>query len=704
MSLKRRSLAAAAAFPLCATVVSAAEDPGSRRALEPMTVTATRTATDPDRVSRSVSIIPEHIIETRQSADVLDLMAELPGISSASNGGLAGQLVIRGFSTQGFRAPLFVDGDRFRGRNTIEYTLFDPEQIERIEVVRGPAAVIYGTDSFGGVINLITKRADGDVSGPFRFTSNRLSSQYSSVNDGTRSRLQFGGAGRGFDVLLGASYRHASDYDSPAGEIPNSGFEGEALDLRSGYTFAPGQRIELSGRYVEVERERAGGQFAAPGAANGPGVPQREMTDRPNRSRYLRLFYEGDYLFDGGVRDVESSLYWRDLYTHVEVVPDARDPSRFVDSFVTGPTVWGGRLKGVSDFSERLSLTYGGDWYYEDGSGSERSVSGGERAQTAPDADQLNVGLYGLAEWQATRTLRLDTSLRYDHFRTRIDTSYIDDSTTRRLFEDAGDTKNDPLTAGLGAVWEASDVASLFGNVSTSFRAPSVTEVSAVGSGVNSDFRVPNPDIEPERAVNYETGLRLRFPAVEFDVTAFTNEVDNLIDRNAPTTYAGREAVQIQNIGEARIRGVEIGATWFPSDAWQLTANATYTHGRDTENDRPLAQIMPWNGFVGARWEPVVDGYYIEGTLNWALDQDRVDKDQERSSDGYAVANLYAGYSLGRIWPQLPETMLRLSIENLFDKKYRLATTPEDIDYPVSPSNPLIEPGRNIVVGFSTRF
>lgn len=674
--------------------------------LEPVTVTATRSERNVDQVDRSVSIVTQEEIETRRSSDVPRLLRELPGISEASNGGLAGQLVIRGFSTQSFRAPLFVDGDRFRGRNTIEYTLFNPYQIERIEVVRGPASSLYGTDSFGGVINIITKRATGDVTGPFRLTDNSVSLDYASVNDLFGGRFQLGGAGNDFDILLGANLRKADNYDTPAGEIPNSGFDAPSFDLRMGYTVAPGQRVEVTGRYADIERERAGGQFAAPGAANGPGVKQRLMTDRSFQEKYARLAYTGESLFGGALRDLEASLYWRDLETRVHVVPDARNPATFVDVFVVGPTVLGGRLKGVSDIKENVSLTIGTDWYFENRDGSLSSTKGGPKQQRDPDTDQLSLGLYGLAEVQATETLRLSGSVRFDHVRTRLDAAFITDPETRGLLAQTGDSiENNPVTGSVGAVWNASDHTILFSNISTAFRAPSVTELSAIGTGANKVFRVPNPDVDSEKGINYEAGLRLRFDRWRADVTGFLNDLKDLIDRDAPVTHKGQPAVQIQNIGEAEISGVEIQTAWTPHADWTLSANATYTRGTDKTTDTPLAQIMPLNGFANARWEPVTEGFYVEGAFEWALDKDRINPSQERKTDGYTVFHLYGGVYLDRWLPdRFNDATLRLGVENLFDEEYRLPAGVEDITVPVSPSNPLIEPGRNFTIGLDIRF
>jgi len=670
---------------------------------ELITVTATRSARNLSEVSRAVSVVTSDQIAARQGGDVLRILRELPGVSAASNGGLAGQLVLRGFSTQGFRAPLFVDGDRFRGRNTIEYTLFNPNQIERIEVVRGPASSLYGTDSLGGVINIITKRAEGDISGPFQFDDNAVQLEYGSVNDLSGGRVQMGGTGAGFDVLMGINYRQADDYESPAGNINNSGFEAPGIDLRAGYTFDSGDRLELIGRYADVERERAGGQFAAPGSTNAPGSLQREMTDRSNKEQYLRLGFFADSAPGTVLSDFEATFYWRDLETHVNVVPNNNNPTTFVDVFVVGPTIYGGHLKGVRAVNERFSLTLGGDWYYEDRPGSERSVRGGPRAQRDPDTDQLSIGVYALGEWQASATLRLNGSLRFDHLRTGIDTSFITDPETLNLFSAAGDLANTPITGSLGAILDLSEQLQLVGSVSTSFRAPSVTELSAVGNGVNPVLRLPNTEVDPEKGVNYEAGLRYRNIDFQFDLIGFYNELEDLINRDAPTTFNGEPAVQMRNIGEATVRGVELLAAWNPMTNLQLVANATYTHGTDDITDTPLSQIMPWNGTFSANWQ-AADGLFLEGVLEWATEQDRIDPAMERSNDSYAIVNLSGGFELNRLFNSVNRAVLRLSVENLFDEEYRLPTTPENINLPVSPSNPLLQPGRNFLLGLSMRF
>ena len=671
---------------------------------EEIVITATRSERALDDISRSVSVVDQFDIKRLNAPSALDILRELPGISAAPDGGLGGQLVIRGFSTQGFRAPLFLDGDRVRGRNTLEFNLFNPDEIERIEVVRGPASSLYGTDSFGGVINIITKRATADPEGPWRLTDSALFLDYATTNSRHGGRVQLGAVGQGFDVLVGGNFQRAYDYGSPLGEIPNSGFEAPSFDGKLGYTFAPGHRIEIQGRWSDIYRERAGGQFAAPGALNPPGVPQRRQTDRALKEVYTRLAYSGESLFNGMLRDVEATVYRRDLDTTVNVVPDARNPSTFVDVFVVGPTVWGGHYNGVIPLTDELSATIGGDWYFEERAGGFRSVRGGPRTPRAPDSEQLAGGGFLLLEWQPHERVKFDGSVRVDRVRTSIDTGFILDDQTRELFAEAGDRINTPVTGSAGVIVDVTSWASLFGNFSTAFRAPSVTELTAVGTGVNPVFRLPNPGVEPEKALNVEGGLRLRQPRWEVDLVGFINNLDNLIDRNAPATFEGMDAVQIQNIGEAKLSGIEANLSVAPTLDWLFRSNVTWTRGTDELTGDPLPQIMPLAGRLSGRWQPAQAGYYAEAAIEWAVERDRVDPAQERPRDGYAILNLYAGAELQQLAPQAPDVTIRLSLENVLNDAYRLPTTPEEIGFPISPTNPLVQPGRNLIVGLEYRF
>jgi hemoglobin/transferrin/lactoferrin receptor protein len=680
-----------------------AEQISNTKKIDEVTVTAQRTEQSLSTVSKSVSVIENETIQRRQSVNLPQLMNEEVGISFAPDGMQSGQVVIRGFSTQNFRAPLFVNGDRFRGRNTLEYMLLDPNQVERVEIIRGPASSLYGTDSFGGVINVITKRATGDVTAPFHMTDSYYNVEYQSVNDGLAHRLQLGGVGNGFDVLLGLNYRDANNYESGDGIIPNSDYRSKGYDARIGYTIAPNHRVEFISKYTTVTRGRAGGQFAAPGAGNDKGELQRVQREEPMKEQYNSFRYEGE-IPSLGLDSFEASLYRRELNTHVSVIPNLNNPSVYVDSYVNGPTVYGGKFIGVhGKHKKALTSTYGMDWYFEDRDSSEQSTKGAPRVKSSPQSEQLNIGAFMLHEYTFDNDAILSGSLRYDYVKTSLDTGYITDSTTKELFNKAGDTTNYKATGGLGLIYPLWDNIDLKANVNTSFRAPSTAEVSAVGTGVYSDFRVPNPDIKPEEGITYEVGARYTNDNLISNLTFFTSDYDNLITTEN-ITYKGLAAKQIQNIGEARIWGIEFDLDYeLPYDL-SFKTNVSYLKGKDKTIDEPLEQIMPLNGFLSLKYEPEsLRNYYVELTAQWAKKRTKVDKTSERERSGYFVPNIYAGFDMGKV-NAFDNVSFNFGIENIFDKAYSMPTVPENIAYDTSKTNPLLQPGRNFKIAMKIDF
>jgi hemoglobin/transferrin/lactoferrin receptor protein len=209
-------------------------------------------------VNQSITVVEHNQIEQTSPVGLLDVLATVPGISVARAGGIGGQIYLRGFSSNSFRSPLFVDGDRFRGRNTLQLNYFSPEEIDRIEVIRGPASVMYGSEALTGLVNIVTRSPTGDAAGPFRFTGGGWSAGYGSAANSASTYDWVQGAGGGFDFVGGFAGRWGGDYQTPRGTAPNSDYRSVGGNLKLGYTPALGQRFELAVRSYEEVDGRAG--------------------------------------------------------------------------------------------------------------------------------------------------------------------------------------------------------------------------------------------------------------------------------------------------------------------------------------------------------------------------------------------------------------------------------------------------------------
>jgi outer membrane cobalamin receptor len=173
---------------LCVTVLklsaawSETLDDSAVEDAQPLTVVGTRLADRVGDTAKPTTFIDRARIDELNPSTIFDVLDTVPGLSIARSGGLEGQISLRGFNSNYYHSPLFIDGDRFKGRNTLEYLLLEPEDIERVEVIRGPAAEAYGSEAVGGVV-LINTRHAAPQDGAFEVTGGGQSLGFASVND-----------------------------------------------------------------------------------------------------------------------------------------------------------------------------------------------------------------------------------------------------------------------------------------------------------------------------------------------------------------------------------------------------------------------------------------------------------------------------------------------------------------------------------------
>ena len=649
--------------------------------------------------TKPLSVISEQQLQRSVGKSVLEMISQEPGVSMVNDGMDSGQPVIRGMSAGDYRVPTFVDGLRWKGRPVLEYTVFDPDQFERMEIVRGPASSLFGTDSFGGVVNLVSKRATGDVFGDFALSDTYLSSNFSSANRGIQSRVQLGLVGHGLDFLLGLNYRYGSDYKTPDGKVPNSDFKYKSFDLNTGYSWGDSHRIGLILRYNKTNRGMPGGSVPSPGAGNtAKGVPNKIVRQEPLWEKYAALNYHGE-IFNNF--ELDANVFARKIYTNLYIVPDKAKPA-YVNNHVVGPEVVGSKVTGKYTLNNFIQ-TYGINMYYEKWDSTQQSVRGGPRKNTGIDQKQLNLGVFGLWEYDFENDASIDASLRYDWFKSTANLSSVDES-LKSLY-DGGTVKNNKLTWSLGGSYPLLDSLDIVVNVSSSFRNPTANEIAPIATLDGTTMNIPNSGLKPEKSLNYELGFRFENEFIKARITGFYSDYKDLILRNVRVAdYMGKKTYQNQNVSKANIKGIELDLAYNILSNLEFRTNVSYQRGKDKTNGTNLRTIMPLNGFVSLNYEPeFLSGSYIQYTGSWAARKSKIDEKQEREKAGYFVHNIYFGKSFGNIG-FLRDFELNFAVENIFNKKYTIPLSWEDKDYPVSLTNPLLNPGRNFKVGFKASF
>ncbi|WP_366865337.1 TonB-dependent receptor, partial [Bradyrhizobium sp.] len=667
----------------------------------------------PHPPTQSISVVDRAQIEATSPTGLLDVLASVPGISIARSGGIGGQIYLRGFSSNSFRSPMFIDGDRFRGRNTLQLNYLAPDEVERVEVIRGPGSVVYGSEALTGLVNIVTRSYSGDTSGPFRFTGGGWSAGYGSAANSFSTYDWVKGAGQGFDFIGGFAGRWGGDYQTSLGMVPNSDYQSVGGNIKLGYTPDIGQRIEVSLRsYSEVDG-RAGGVGGAPGA------PYLQVRQDPNQVHSARIAYTGE--LDGLVKHVESSFYVNYFDTKLSTINNTINAAGIATrtvkstSHVIGPLVIGGRslaeIPWLSPWGA-TKTTVGLDGFREARPGSEQTSETIIRNGTTgivtsdvvspytkqgPDTTQSNIGTFVLHEWKPVQPLTLSAGGRFDWFNTTTDTSPLASTipaNVRALYASKTNVDQTAPTGSLGFVYAVLPNVDLLGNVATSFRQPTNSELFAVTA-----TQLPNPDLKPETGVTYEGGARFHTANAELKVTAFDTHYENFLQTVATTLNGVGGYTQSRNVGKAEVTGVELEARWQMTPSVNLFTNFTQLRGTNTLTGTPLPFLAPYRGRVGIQYADPDGAYSILGVIDWAASKTRIDPAQEYTTSGYAIPKLYATLQLGKlVSPQLGDTKLILGLENIFNTAYVDASTFVNRSYPRSFTNPLVETGRNISV------
>jgi hemoglobin/transferrin/lactoferrin receptor protein len=659
-------------------------------------VTASRQEEASANTPAPITVIDSLMIEQAQPEKMADLFKQIPGVEIAGEGPFRGIPVIRGFSSN--RVLILVDGQRLNNAREsttfagIQPGLVNLSEVERIEVLRGPASVQYGSDAIGGVINILTRRPELSAQ---EFTVNGdVAYDYGTSSDSQNARASVSGAGKGWGFTLGAAYQEAKDYTAADGAsddprfssgvladdtVPNSGMEQSSFD--GSLRFSTGDQGVFRVNVEAVRTDDVG----------FPGFdPETSGIDIsfPNFDRdKLGLAWNSGPVW--GLSDISLSTYYQKVDKESIRVFDF-GPSFFQSNFTRSQIdSYGFNAQSIAD-AGRHHLTFGFDLYrdeVDDETLEENCFSGfclpPSTNVAVPKSTQTGLGAYIQDQWSATDALTVHLGLRGDTFDfvSKDDPNYIGEPF---------DVTDGALSGNLGITYSVTDHVNLIGLVARGFRSPNLQERSFEGFASTGDtFIIQNPDLDSESSLNYEAGFKARYGRYFGGLTVFYNDLQDFISfefiGEDPDT--GLELAQFQNIDKATIWGIELDLETIFASWWSLFTNATYTEGDNDTTGEPLSAIPPLKVIVGLRYQRA--RWWSEASLRFVDAQDRLPTDDprfEKGVPGFTVYDLRGGYDFGFGLGVLA------SLENLTDKLY------------AEPFNNRPEPGRNLRLGLRYRF
>jgi vitamin B12 transporter len=590
--------------------------------LQSVVVTATRISTPEIEVASSVTVVSADDIAARQIRTLPDLLKEVPGLNVVQTGGPGGQTSIFMRGTNSNHTKVFIDGidvaDPSSSTSSFDFGQLLTQDIQRVEILRGPQSGLYGSDAVGGVVNVITKSG----SGPAQFNAGIEGGSFDTFNQTagvSGSADQFHYAANFQHLHSGSTPVTPSDYLQPGQARINDYYDNLTGSTKLGFDVTDTFDLGLVARYTDSHLRLTGDNFDF-----FPTIPDTAQSDFNTKQYYLRT--TAHLLSFGGAFDQTLGAAYSNIKSY-DFSPDG--PSE-TDNF-------GARIKfdwqGVVALAASQKLVLGAEHQRD-------SIATPISASTSINS--------GYAELQSSYWGSLyDTlSVRYD------DNDRFGSKVTYRIAPEylIGDSGT-KIKASLG----------------TGFKAPTLTEMFQ--SFPAFDF-FANPNLRPETDLGWDAGFEqaLLGNSLRFGVTYFRINIRNLIDTSPDgTTYA--------NIGRALTDGVESFIAYQPMKTLTLRVDYTFTQATDEIAHLTLLRRPKNKESLVTAWQ-ATDRLQLSATVlsvsSW-VDGNRDFSIARLNAPPYTTMDVAGGYSLTKNWA------LTARVTNLLNRHYQ---NPDGFDQP----------------------
>lgn len=718
-----------------------AQESDTTTLLNDVVVSANRWEQNLREVSSRITKITPQLIQFQNpqtSADLLGISNQV-FIQKSQLGG--GSPMIRGFATN--RVLLVVDGVRmnnaiYRSGNLQNVISFDANAVEETEVIFGPGSVIYGSDAIGGVMDFHTLKPKLSAADKVTFSGNAFG-RYSSANTEKTGHLDFNIGLNKWAFTTSVTYGDYEDlkmgsngpeeYTRPDYQVrdengndiavtnpdPNvqvpSGYD--QLNLMQKIRFKPTDVLDVSYGFHFSETSdvprydrlilKSGGVFTSAEWYYGP---QEWMMHSLNL-----LYTKSTSLFD----QVKLTAAYQDY-------SESRHNRNFTGGNRNRMTERFENVKALSfnlDFDKQLndksSLFYGAEFVNNKvGSTAQRRdiVTGALSPISTryPDGSEWrSLAAYATLRHNLNEKVIVNAGARFNYVYTYApyDTTFFDFPFTEATL------KNSAVNWNLGLVYSPVETWKLYGNISTGFRAPNVDDIGKVFDSQPGSVVVPNPDLEPEYAYNFEAGFAGKLSKqITFDASAYYTLLTNAIVRG-DYTFNGQDSIDydgtlsnvlaLQNITEVKVFGVQAAITIDFTSSLQLFSIINYQKGKEKSIEDGQyyspTHVAPLFGTTQLRFKKPKYQVMLYANYNGEIAYDDLALTERADSHLYAkdengnpYAPLWFTLNLKGSYQITKFVGIDAGLENALDKRYR--------PY----SSGITAPGRNFIATLRFKF
>ncbi|AJZ89180.1 ligand-gated channel protein [Klebsiella michiganensis] len=610
---------------------------------EQMTVVATGNQRSTFEAPMMVSVIDANSPESQTSTSAADMLRKVPGITIDGTGRTNGQDInMRGYDRRGVLT--LVDGIR-QGTDTghLNSTFLDPVLIKRIEVVRGPAALLYGSGALGGVISYETADAadllfDGQNSGFRVFGTGGTGDHSIGMGASAFGRID------NLDGVVAWSSRDRGNLRQSNGETaPNDENIGNLLTKGTWYIDSA-QSLSGSLRYYNNNAQEPKNPQTPDASASSNPMTKRSTIQRDAQLKYHLGPKDNDWL------NATATAYWSEARINAETPNQGGEFRK--------QTTKGGKLENRThlfndSFAANL-LTYGGEYYRQE------QAPGG--LTTGFPQAKINFGSGWLQDEITLRDLPISilAGTRYDNY-----------SGSSQGYKDVDADK----WSSRGAISVTpTDWLMLFGSYAQAFRAPTMGEMYNDSKHftiprLGTNYWVPNPNLRPETNETQEYGFGLRFDnlamandGLEFKASYFDTKakdyISTAVDMRKMTTMS-------YNVPKAKIWGWDVTAK-YTADLFSLDTAYNRTRGKDEGTGEYISSLNP-DTVTTTLDIPVAHSGFSVGWVGTFAERSTHISSAYAQQPGYAVSDFYVSYKGQQ---QLRGLTTTLVFGNAFDKEY----------------------------------
>lgn len=651
----------------------AAEENLQEFSLDTMVVTATRTAMTVKETPSTVEIVDSKKLEQTQAKTLHDALKGALGVNVFNDFQGRSNVSIRGSESR--HVLIMVDGKRLGGEaaynsaNAWDVDRIRMEDVERVEIIRGPAGALYGSDAMGGVINVITKTPDK--------TTADINYEYGWYEDGKgagyKGNLYLQGAEGNYSYKINAGLNKNRPYMDPKGSGDSMNFYGkqQPISLSVGYKFDNGNKLSVDFSKIKENNQKST-------TTQTVMVPGKVWQDKiqtiynDNKRTDYAITYQGsddkqDWMFRA-YKSVFDKHYMNQNNTRMTMGgrPGAwklQDPK--IDTVKRTLSVIEG--KDTFNLSDKNKLTAGFEYRKDESEGTRlkkpnTSLADGN-AHDAYDKAAINyLAAYVQDEFRPDDKWLIIPSVRFDH----------------------SDQFSNKLTSNLAATYNAADDVRIKAVVGQGYKTPTVNdlyifwEMYAANPGGKGQFYVGNPDLKPEKSLSYELSVEKDWgDRSTVHLGVFRNEVKDLISTywtgkltdDDPDLYPGVKGDMImayENIPEATLQGVELYGSHRLGKNIYLNAGYTFLDAKDKTNGTRLKDRAKHQVTFGVSYQP-------ENIYAWDLSFDLVSNigyyfnNGDKSTMGnfvyetkdFTIANIMASRHLNK------DTKIYLGVDNI---------------------------------------